>query len=205
MAIVPSVVLHTSWRGRITTIMSPSILTALGGYGVADTFRWFAFAILVVGIVLGIVGLVDYPRVTVIGAGGIERRCLLRTQRLDWAAIATVARPAPANRWRRDMTTAGTIARSSASRTPGERPAHAEQAATEGTKGGLTAEIGRRPFLLCDKVESQAEFDAIDAGLRHWAPSVPMRASRPDSSVPPTWLHKKRLGSASDGLVDLLA
>ncbi len=198
-----SVVLHTSWRGRLTTVSAPAILLALGGFGTWKAPGLLPLVLLAVGIVLALVALLDFPLVSVIGADGIQRRCALRSQHLDWARIASVARPAQANRWRRDVTG---VAGGRADRAiPGARPAHAEHESSRAAKGGLIAEIGRRPFLLCDKLESRAEYDAIRSGLREWAPGLPLRASRPDESVPPTWLHKKRRGSASDGLVDLLA
>ncbi len=205
MAERPSVVLHTTWRGRITAIVAPSILLALGGYGLADTFRWLPFLLFILGAVLAVVAVADYPLFTIIGSDGIRRRCLLRTQHLSWEDVSTVARPAQNSRWRREHPTSGAGGGSVSPPVSGVESAHASELAVAGPKGGLVAEVKRRPHLLIDRVESQAEYDAVVAGMSEWVPHLPVRASRPDQSVPPTWLHKKRQGSASDGLVDLLA
>ncbi|MEZ5379163.1 MAG: hypothetical protein R2733_21875 [Acidimicrobiales bacterium] len=205
MAHWPSVVLHTSWRGRATTAFAPIALLALGGYGLLDRFRWFPFVLVLVGLLLAWVAVADYPIVTVLGADGVERRCLLRRQHLGWERISTLARPSQVSRWRRDHHAAGAVGGAPSARATGLAPAHSNPRLLTGAKGGLVAEVRRRPFLLCDKIESRAEFDHIVDSMTVWAPALPVRASRPDASVPPTWLHKKRRGRASDGLVDLLA
>ncbi len=197
--------LHTSWRGRLTTVAAPAILLALGGYGINDTFRWLPFLLFVLGSILALVAVADYPIFTVIGQDGIRRRCLVRTQHLRWDDVSTIARPAQNSRWRREHPAAGAGGGSVGPPVVGVESAHASALAVAGPKGGLVAEVRRRPHLLVDRVESRAEYDAIVAGMQDWAPHLPVRASRPDQSAPPTWLHKKRRGSASDGLVDLLA
>ena len=205
MAERPSVVLHTSWRGRFVTVAAPVILLALGGYGIADQFRWIPFLLFVLGLVLAIVAVADYPIFTIIGAEGIRRRCLLRTEHLSWSDVSTIARPAQNSRWRREHPASGAGGRSGRPPVSSVEPAHGKGHETAGPRGGLVAEVKRRPHLLSDRVESRVEYDAIVAGMQDWAPHLPVRASRPDQSAPPTWLHKKRRGSASDGLVDLLA
>lgn len=179
------VVLHTSWRGRAVSAAAPSLLLGLGTYGLAAAgFRIFPFLLFVAGAVFMVIVLFDYPKYTVIGPAGVERHCVLRVERLGWDRVTALGRPGL--------------------RAMGSYRDRAEGGTRVGGRSGLVAEVRNRPYLLCDKSESRGEFDAVVAGLSAWAPECPIRASSPSDDAPPTWLYKKRRGSASDGLVDLL-
>ena len=175
------VVLHSSWRSRLLIALGPAFLLAWGGFGaLGGGLRVINGVILFLGIVMAVVAAFDFPLRSVFGPDGIERQCLARTDRLAWDEIRSVARPAQQGVGSR-LRSAMKISKSS----------------------GLVAERGKVPHMLVDRVESQAEFDAIQRGISAWQPGMLMRASRPVETIPPTWLHKRRRGSG-DGLVDEL-
>ncbi len=179
------IILHTSWRGRFTAFFGPMILLLWGVYGAAaGGIQIFNAILIAMGVILSGVVAFDYPMHSRIGADGISRRCLLRIERLTWDRVTTVARPGARQRipgTRRDPV--------------GDRP--------QGPRGksGLIAEVGRRPYMLVDRIESPAEHEAIEQALRHWAPGLILRATRPVDGTPPTWLYKTRRASV-DGMVD---
>lgn len=179
------IVLHTSWRGRFTAFAGPAVVLAWGGYGaVAGGLQIFNGLLIAIGVILLAVVAFDYPMHSTIGADGVARRCLLRVERLTWERISSIARPGARQRFVGAM------------RDPvGDRP--------QGPKGksGLIAEVGRRPYMLVDRIESPAEHEAIEKGLRHWAPGLVLRATRPIDGTPPTWLYKARRASV-EGMVD---
>lgn len=180
-----TVVLHTSWRGRFAALLAPAILLTLGGYGAAvGGLRLVNGLLLAAGAVLFIIVALDYPLTARLGPDGIERHCLLRTERLGWGKVRAIARPGARQR----------IAGFSRSHLDdGEQR-------TAG-RSGLVAEVGKRPYLLVDKVESRAEHEALARGLRAWAPGLAFRASVPAEGVAPTWLYKRRQNSTT-GMVD---
>jgi len=153
----------------------PLVLLAWGGYGVfAGGLQWFNGIILVVGLGLAAVAFLDYPLWSTLGPDGIVRRCVLRTETLVWEDISTIARPGA--RQRRF----------------GSAPRQADQTASAVGRAGLVAEVQRRPYLLADRIESPAEHEAIESGLRTWSPGLAWRASKPVEGTPPTWLYKRR-------------
>lgn len=175
------VVLHSSWRSRIAVALGPLFLLVWGGFGVAGGgLQIFNGLLVFLGLVLAGVAAFDFPLRSVFGPDGIERQCLARNDRLAWADIRSVARPAQQG--------IGSRIRA---------------AAKAPKSSGLVAERGKVPHLLVDRIESQAEFDAIKRGISAWQPGMVMRASRPVDGIAPTWLHKRRRGSG-DGLVDEL-
>lgn len=135
------------------------------------------------GVLLCVVAF-DYPMTSTIGPDGVTRRCLLRTEHLEWDRIRTIARPGARQRF---------FGRSS-------DPLDSTPKVAKG-RSGLVAEVGKRPHLLVDQLESPAEFEAVELGLRAWAPNLTMRASRPVEGTPPTWLYKRRR-SEVEGMVD---
>lgn len=176
-----SVVLHTSWRGRVLYGTAPLVLTGFGLYGViVGGFQVFNTVLLVIGVLLIAASLFDFPIHTTIGPDGIERRCLGRTDRLGWHQVTTIARPARGGISKRVRDGLGVP-----------------------NSTGLVAEIETRPSMLIDRIESPAEFDAVQRGLATWCPTMVMRASRPADGIAPTWMYKRRVG-AGDGLVDVI-
>lgn len=180
-----SIVLHTSWRGRLTSVIGPLVLLVWGGYGAAIAgFRPFNIVLLVVGAGMALVVLYDYPLWSKIGPAGVERRCSLRTERLAWEEVRAIARPGARQRFL-----------GSGRGEQGEASKHAAG------KAGLVAEVGKRPYLLVDRIESQAEHEAIETGLASWAPGMILRAGKPVEGTPPTWLYKRRKQHV-EGMVD---
>ena len=165
-------VLHTSWRGRLTATVSPILALVLGFWAYTGRgFDTFSTALLVLGIGLAAAVLWDYPLHTTFGMDGIHRRCALRVQTLGWERLEALVRP--------------------------------KKSPLGIARPGLSAEIRKRPyFLLCDRVESQAEYDAITSGMRVWGPNVPIRASRPMDGVAPTWLYKRKPAEIGPERVD---
>lgn len=180
-----SIVLHTSWRGRFSSFLGPLILTVWGGYGFAVAgLQWFNGILLLIGLGFGAVVAFDYPLWSAIGPDGVARRCLFRTQRLTWDDVRTIARPGARQRF--------------FGMSKGE--GHEESKHAVG-RAGLVAEIGRRPYLLVDRIESPVEHEAIENGLKKWAPGLMLRAAKPVEGTPPTWLYKRRR-SEIEGMVD---
>lgn len=180
-----SIVLHTSWRGRFTAVLAPLAILIWGSYGAAVAgLQWFNGLLLLVGLVFAVVVLFDYPLWSSLGPEGIVRRCVLRTERLAWADVGAVARPGARQRFMG-------LGR-------GERDAPSKHSTG---RAGLVAEVGRRPYLLVDRIESPVEHEAIQNGLKTWAPGMVLRAGKPVEGTPPTWLYKRREGDI-EGMVD---
>ncbi len=180
-----SIVLHTSWRGRFSSLLGPLILLTWGGYGFSVAgLQWFNGVLLLIGIGFGAVVVFDYPLWSTIGPEGVTRRCLFRTERLAWTDVRTIARPGARQRF------LGT-----------KRGVETAESKHAVGRAGLVAEVGRRPYLLVDRIESQVEHEAIEKGLRKWAPGLILRAGKPVEGTPPTWLYKRRK-SEIEGMVD---
>ena len=171
-------VLHGSWRGRVYATIGPALLCSLGGLGlVLGGLHLWPLSLLVVGLALGAIVVFDYPLWVVFTETDIERRCLFRSQRLRWGDVTLVARPAYRS-WR------GRLGR--------------------GPSTGLVAEIGRRRYLLTDRMESRAEYETLLRLIGIWARGTMVEATLPPDDSPPTWLYKKRRGPDEGGLVDQL-
>lgn len=184
------VVVHTSWRGRLVQAVASIVLVGVGiiGFSAAGEFRWVPAAFVTIGVIVFVIQLIDFPLVTVFDEQGIERRCLLRRNRLAWDDVETVARPGRA-------TSRGSAAFRRL--TGGD--------STPTSSMGLVAEVGekRRRHLLTDRIESQAEFDELARVMHEWAPMT-MRASRPAEGVSPSFLYKRRRGTPDALPVDRL-
>ena len=185
------VVLHTTWHGRLQQAGAPLILlgVAAAGFVRAGEARPVPLVLAVVGAAVLVTQLLDFPIVTVFGADGVQRRCVLRRQVLSWDDIGAIARP-------------GTILGGGSARLRSFAGAEGPTA----TRQGLVAEVGerRRRYLLTDHVEGRAEYDAIERGLRIWSPSTPLRASRPPEGTAPTFVYKRRRGVPDSLPVDRL-
>ncbi len=185
------VVLHTSWRGRLQQLIAPLILfgVAAAGFARAGEPRPIPVVLSAIGSVLLVIQLLDFPVVSVFGPTGIERRCVLRRVHLPWDDIVAIARP-------------GTIVGGGSARVRSFVGAEPGTVSNQ----GLVAEVGdrRRRHLLADHIEGQAEYDAIERGLREWSPITPLRASRPGASVAPTFVYKRRRGVPDSLPVDRL-
>lgn len=176
---------------------APGLVLCFSGVGFAGGGFVFPLVFGLFGLVLAAVLVLDYPVTTVFGAEGIERRCLLRTERLEWDRLQSVAR-VKKSRGRSFDRVAGLGGLAGRTRSPGP------EGEPQRVSSGLVAEAGKRPHLLTDRIESRPEFEALEAGMKIWAPGLALRASRPADEVPATFSYKRRAGGVKDPLVDRL-
>ena len=160
------VTLHSSWRGIATTVGGGSTLLALGVLGfVAGGVNVIPIVLFVAGAVFVLITLFDYPIRATFSADGVERKAVLRRQRLAWEDVRELSRlrPRRAGPWR--------------------PPA----------MGGLLAHVGRRRYLLVDQLESPLEFDAVVAVVgEETAERLTLDTmSRPPDDTNPTWIYRR--------------
>jgi hypothetical protein len=164
-----TVTVHSSWRGLIGGFVGAGVIAVGGTAGVASVgLRPLPVIIAVVGWALLAVMAVDFPVASTFSATGVERRMLLRRQRLVWRPGDALSRTAPRIIW------------------ADRRLEH----------GGLTLVRGKRRYLLADRPESGTEYDALvetvevdgTTGREVGASRLP----RPAESIPPTWLYRRR-------------
>jgi len=168
-------VIHSSLRGWLAAVFSPTVLLLLGAVGVQGVgARPVPTVVLLLGAGLGLVVLLDLPRHSVFEDRGITRVCLLRRHFLPWDEVVAVERSRPHT---------GTILRNLADRGLGEAQ----------VSGGLTARgRGRRKWLLADNLESREEHRSLRAILDRLETPVMMRAPAPHADAPPTYLYRRR-------------
>jgi hypothetical protein len=169
---VPPVLIHSSWRGIIAAYLSMLVLVIAAVVAVSGAGLNVATGILVlIALVVCAIVVFDYPIATSFGPDGVERRCLLRRERLSWDRIEALTRtsdstglaPGEGSRWK-------------VSRRP----------------GGLVAVIGRRRYLLVNQCESQDECRTLRDGLYEWTDDPIWVAGLPEDDQPPTWLYRRR-------------
>lgn len=164
-----SVTLHSTWRSLIGGAFTGSSLTVAGLYGVNRAgFHPVPTVILVVGVIVALAMLFDYPIATSFTRDGLTRRMVLRRQHFAWGDIDQLTRTRPTMmRFDREL-------------------AH----------GGLVAKVGRRRYLLVDQCESADEFDTIiDVVEQDGGPGEGKGVSmlpRPGEKATPTWLYRRR-------------
>lgn len=169
----PAIELYSSWRGIVSSTLTPFILIALPVWAMATRrVHPIAVAVALVGCALAAVALLDYPWSTRFGPRGIARRCALRTQHIRWDDVDGLARSREPRRLRR----------SSEDADPN----------TKGRIGGVVVLRGRRTYLCTDRPESRDEHAALLDAVGRWAPTVPQRLPPPPESTPPTTLYRRR-------------
>ncbi len=180
------VTLYSSWRSLILGILSPSLLIgiALGAMIMAGRWSFVAAAIGAIGLVLGLIVLLDMPRSCVFSSNGISRLCLLRTHHLPWSTVTRVVRA----RGRMLSGIGSSLAGMRHARHAGEG---SEDHARNRSLGGLTAVVGKRRYLLVDNVEGAEEYAQLSRSLREWAPAVAFTPDQPNRDSPPTWMYHK--------------
>lgn len=172
------VVLHSTWVGTVTALLSPALLVALAAIAIdAVGVRAVPLVFLLVGVVTGGVSLLTFPRRSIISTDGVTRVCWGRRQHLTWDDVRVITR-APKNRRhaKQDLR----------ARSRGEP---AEPTAT-GTSGLLAKSHGRRRWLLTDQAESQFEYDEV-AAILDQVPGTSLRARRPPADSTPTDLYRR--------------
>lgn len=166
------VTVHTSWRGLAAAVASPVLLLSfavllLSARGPGPV----ANVALVLGLGLGTVTLLDYPRRAEFDAEGVTRVCMLRRQAIPWSELVAIER------------TGGSARQALRSRREG---AHTVP------RGGLVARgHGKRRHLLTDRVESRREYEELQALMDHLDVATRLRAGRPSAEAPPTDLYRR--------------
>jgi hypothetical protein len=170
------VTIYASWRGAITSLLSPAVLLGLGLAGILiGDANVVAIVLAVIGLVLAAIVVLDYPQRVEFHAAGIDRVCLLRRHRMPWQDIRAIQRAR------------GTMVSYIRLRNAGDTPT-----APQSPTGGLVARgANSRRWLLCDRIESQPEFDAIRRIVEDNADWVAISAARPAASTPPTTLYRR--------------
>lgn len=187
------VVLHSTWTGLVASVFTPGLLIAIGMAALTTNgARPVPVALVAIGVLLGATAALRLPRSTRLDEAGITQVCLLARRQLTWAQVTAIARTPPraAERLRRARD-----ARQFAPEGPGPDPHDPAADISTARSGGLIAITSRRRrWLLADQIESQREYDAIAALLRHVTDAPALRASRPAPGVPPTDLYRRRRG-----------
>lgn len=163
-----SVTVHSSWRGIVGGFFGAGVIALGGTIGVAAVgFRPFPVIVCAIGWALVAVMAFDFPVASTFSASGVRRRMVARRQWFAWREGDQLSRTAPKIVW-------------------GERRLE---------HGGLTLVRGRRRYLLVDRPESAAEFDAVVLVLEaDGAAGAGLGASylpRPSESLPPSWLYRR--------------
>lgn len=165
-AVEPSITIHATLFSLVGGVLGASLLTLAGVYGVSAVgFRIVPTVLLVFGVFTLGVTLLDFPVASHFTPAGVRRRMLLRSQRFAWAEGDRLTRTRPV----------------------------VFKSLRKMQHGGLTLVRGRRRYLLADRVESLAEYEALvamltSAGVEVGAEALP----RPDLDVAPTWLYRRR-------------
>jgi hypothetical protein len=170
----PELHLHTSWRGLLGAWITPVVLLGVGSVAVGTGgLRAFPLLLVVLGTVLMLVVLVDYPHRVTVDRTGVSRHTLLRTQRLGWDQLVAMERTRPAT---------STVVRNATDRRSDPQ-----------VSGGLVARgPGRRRWLLTDRVESRIEYDRLVQLVSELGQPVEIGAARPHAEAVPTFLYRRR-------------
>lgn len=170
-------VLHPA-RTRLTLMMAgPVLLVLLGGLSLVDGgTSTGALVVLCLGLVLGVVVLLDVPLRVEFDADGVTRVCAGRQDRLSWSELTAVTR------------TAGRPGL-------GEIIGRSRDDGHRGRPAGLVLRRGaRRNILLVDRCESHAEWTVLrdllaDRATAFAAPEPP--TGHPPAGRGPAALHAR--------------
>ena len=168
-------VLYPTWVGLLASGLVPPglLLLAWASFAVGGS-NPVAWGLFVVATTTGLWAGQQFPRHVVVGPGGIERRCLLRTHHLGYDEVAAIERgPAPR------------IATARAMRSNDLRE-------RQQVRSGLVAAgTGRRRWMLTDQPESREEYDRLAAVLIAHS-GTHLLASRPQAGSTPTSLYRRQ-------------
>ncbi len=161
-----SITIHSSWRGIIGSFAGAVLVLVAGIFAVAAAgVRAWPILILVVGTVMMAGVLLDYPIASRFDVRGVERRPVLRRQLLRWDRIDRITRSRPSLR----------------------------ASLRQLNPGGLVAVVGRRKYLLVDRIESPAEYDRLQDVVSAITEHERLDdVVRPSPDVAPTWLYRRR-------------
>lgn len=160
-----SVTLHSSWKGLILSAAGAIVVFAFGlGVTLASGGATIPVGIVVLGAILLLTVLFDYPVASRFTPEFVERRAILRRQTIAWERVDQITRARPALVGLRNL-----------------RP------------GGLTAKVGRRRYLLVDQCEAITEFDHLGEVLSDRYAALGMdEMIPPHAETDPTWTYRRR-------------
>ncbi len=160
-----SVTLHSSWKGLILSAAGAVALVAFGvGVTVASGGAGIPVVILVLGVIFLATVLFDYPVSSRFTPDFVERRAMLRHQRIGWERVDQLTRARPAVAGLRSL-----------------------------TPGGLSAKVGRRRYLLVDQCEAISEFYTLSEVLADRFVELGVdEMVLPRSETDPTWTYRRR-------------
>jgi hypothetical protein len=156
----PIVIRPSGWFVA-SSVLSPLVLLALGGWGLLATegLAWLPTGLFVVGAVLAVIVAADLPVRSELGPDGVERVCPLRRQRVPWDDVVAVGR-------------------TRVDRGPQRLLGRAVTGGGSRKRGGLVLEVGpkRRRYLLTDRQERLDQHHELRRLVPRWAPGVPLPA-----------------------------
>ncbi len=156
--------LRPSWRVFVSGGLSTNLLVVVPAAAmlVVGRLAIVALVLVLLGVTIGAFTVFDTPQRTVIDHTGVLRRCPGRIHHIPWSRVDSIGRALALTQARRrdDQGNAG-----------GRRP------------GGLTANVGKRRYMLTDVAETDAQHEALAAALAIWCPEVLFRAAPPAKSV----------------------
>jgi len=88
----PSVTLHSSWRGIASGLIGSTALVTLGLAGLAAGGGMTPTVITVAGSLLIAAVTLDLPVACRLDTDGVQRRMMLRRQRIPWSRITALSR-----------------------------------------------------------------------------------------------------------------
>ncbi len=125
----------------------------------------------VVGAFLALVVMMDFPIRAEFRPEGIVRICPARHQLLEWERVVAIERAPGRTR---------VVPKRGVETGAFRRPA------------GLAALVGKRRYLLTDRVEGALEYDRLVAAVKVFDEHVIVRAKRPPLDTAPTDLYRRK-------------
>ncbi len=162
-----SITLHSTWTGIVLSTLGAVLLVVFAVVAAAQGAAWWIVAGLgVAGVAAVAVVALDLPVATTFDRDGLERRAMLRRQRVPWSRVSRLERHrVGVVRTRRDS-----------------------------VGGGLVAVIAKRRHSLVDTMENEIEFDDLRRVLGpDLVERLGVeRLTRPPRDRSPTWLYRRR-------------
>jgi hypothetical protein len=151
--------------GALILVVGPVIAMIDRGAGA------LGIAVVAIGTIGALAVAIDTPVSTRFSAGGVERRCLLRTTRFTWSQVDALERMGRRSR---------------------RRGTSGQQARPSRRHGGLLGVIDGRRRLLVDRPEGHAEHLRLRALVRDHAPHLRFELPTPSVDARPTDLYRRR-------------
>jgi hypothetical protein len=167
--------IYSSIRGLLTAYSGPAVVTGIGILGmVTRGVSPVSALIVIVGGIILLGTLYDYPRRTRFTDEGMVRTTALRRHNLAWSSIDQIERANPLLIGRRFL-----------------QSSNDDSKPTPPRAAGLVAVRGRQRFLLTNAREGRDEFDQLFEIITRAAPDVVVLASRPPIDAAPSNLYRR--------------